>query len=191
MAAMAAIAVVIIVRFMSLLFLELDVCSEFNGERTEIATRHDAVLDVLCLLLGDEFSTCDAALGTSLVEEVDNCATEREMLVHIPVHTAKGLPVTIEVVCLVDVGVGLAEVAETGPELQFRSNHVAWVKFDEHLWHLCHNITRSVNFALISVAEHHRGLILLICRLLVCEEGVQLESLERTHHGVGGPSPGL
>ena len=58
------------------MFLELDVCSEFNGERTEIATRHDAVLDVLCLLLGDEFSTCDAALGSGLVEEVDDSAAE-------------------------------------------------------------------------------------------------------------------
>ena len=113
------------------------------------------------------------------------------MLVHIPVHTAKGLPVTVEVVCLVDVGVGLAEVAEAGPEFQFRSNHVAWVKFDEHLWHLCHNIARSVDLSLISIAEHHRCLIFLICRLLICEESVQLKSLERTHHGICCPSPCL
>src|SRR5574344_1638203 len=113
------------------------------------------------------------------------------MLVHVPVHTAEGLPVTIEVVCLVDVGVGLAEVAETGPELQFRSNHVAWVKFDKHLRHLCHDISRSVDLTLISVAKPYRCLILLISRLLICEESVQFESLERTHHSICCPSPSL
>ena len=97
----------------------------------------------------------------------------------------------VEVVGLIDVGVGLREVAERCPNLQCRCNHIARVKLDEHLRNLSHDVSGSVDFANISAAECHAGLILLVCRLLIGEEEVEVETLERVGNHVCGPSPRL
>ena len=115
-------------------------------------------------------------------------ASEVEMLVHFPVHTAECLQMTVEIVCLVDIGVGLTEVAEAGPEFEFRANHITGIEFHKHLRHFCHDIASGIDLALISVAEFHRCLILLVSRFLICEESMQLKSLERTHHSICCPS---
>ena len=114
------------------------------------------VLDALCLILGDQLGTCDTTLGTCLVEEVDNCASERKSLVHLPVQTAEGLPVTIEVVGFVDVGVGLTEVTETRPKLDVLGNHITWIQLDEHLWNLCHDIACGIDGTDIAIIEGNR-----------------------------------
>ena len=75
----------------------------------------------------------------------------------------------VEVVGLVDVGVGLGEVAEGSPELQFRRDHVAGVELDEHLRHLCHDISCCVDLSLVAACKLHAGLILLVGRFLVSE----------------------
>ena len=97
----------------------------------------------------------------------------------------------LEVVGFVDVGIGLAEVAEAGPHLDVLRNHITWVELDKDLGNLCHCVACGIDAAHISVIECDRGLKLLVGRLLVGEEEVEIESLERMHYCVGGPSPRL
>ena len=171
--------------------LELKRCCKFYGEWTEIATRHNLVLDSLSLILGNQLGTCDATLGTSLVEEVDYGAAECQTLGCLPVQTSESLPVTIEVICLVDVGVGLAEVTEAGPELDILGNHVAWVQLNENLRNLSYYVASGIDVANIAIVEGDAGFILLVGWLLISEEEVEIESLEWMSHSVGCPSPGL
>lgn len=51
--------------------LELERSGELNREWTEIATRHQLVLDVLGFILRNKFCTGNTTLGTCLVEEVN------------------------------------------------------------------------------------------------------------------------
>ena len=51
--------------------LELERSGELNREWTEIATRHQLVLDVLGFILRNKFCTSNATLGTCLVEEIN------------------------------------------------------------------------------------------------------------------------
>ena len=67
--------------------LEFQRSIEFYGEWTQVATSHNLVLDALCLILGNQLGTCDTTLGTSLIEEVDYGATERQALGCLPVQT--------------------------------------------------------------------------------------------------------
>ena len=53
--------------------LELERSGKLNCERTEIATCHQLVLDVLGFILGDKFCTGNTTLGTCLIEEVHYC----------------------------------------------------------------------------------------------------------------------
>ena len=98
---------------------------------------------------------------------------------------------TIEVICLVDVGVGLAEVTEAGPELDVLGNHVAWIQLDENLRNLCYDIACGIDVANIAIAEGDAGFILLVSRLLISEEEVEIESLEWMSHSIGCPTPCL
>ena len=172
-------------------FLELERSVDLDGERAQVASGHNLVLDVLGLVLGDELGSCYAALGAGLVEEVDHGAAQRETLVDLPVDTAKGLPVAIEIVGLIDVGVGLAEVAEAGPELDILCNHVAWIQFDEYLWYFSDGVASGIDVTYMAIIECHRCLKLLVCRLLISEEEVEIKSLEWVHHSICSPSPGL
>ena len=97
----------------------------------------------------------------------------------------------IEVVSLVDVGVSLAEVAEAGPQLDVLGDHVAGVELDEYLWDFGYDVASSIDLAHIAIVEGDRSLKLLVCRLLVSEQEVEIESLERMSHSVGSPTPGL
>ena len=134
---------------------ELERCRKLYSERTQIASCHNLVLYALGFVLGDEFRSCDASLGAGLVEEVHYGAAQCEAFVHLPVHSAEGLPVAVEVVCLVDVGVCLAEVAEACPQLYVLRYHIARVEFDKYLGYLCHDVARSIDVAGISVIEGH------------------------------------
>ena len=98
---------------------------------------------------------------------------------------------TVEVICLVDVGVGLAEVTEAGPELDVLGNHVAWIQLDENLRNLCYDIAGGIDVARGTITEGNRCLIFLVSWLLISEEEVEIESLERMSHSVGCPSPCL
>ena len=98
---------------------------------------------------------------------------------------------TVEVICLVDVGVSLAEVTEAGPELNVLGNHVARIQLDENLRNLCYDIASGVDFANITIVEGDAGFILLVGWLLISEEEVEIESLEWMSHSVGCPSPCL
>ena len=168
--------------------LKLQRSCKLYCEWTEITTRHNLIFDSLSLILGNQLGTCDTTLGTSLVEEVDYGAAESQTLGCLPVQTSESLPVTIEVICLVDVGVGLAEVTETGPELDVLGNHVAWVQLDENLRNLCYDIASGVDFTNIAIIEGDAGFILFVSRLLISEEEVEIESLEWMSHSVGCPS---
>ena len=53
--------------------LELERSGKLNCERTEIATRHQLVFDVLGFILRNKFCTGNTTLGTCLVEEVNHC----------------------------------------------------------------------------------------------------------------------
>ena len=176
---------------MELKRLEFKRSCEFNREWTEIATRHYLVLDSLGLILGNQLGTSDTTLGTSLVEEVDYGAAESQALGCLPVQTSESLPVTVEVICLVDVGVGLAEVTEAGPELDVLGNHVAWIQLDENLRNLCYDIASGVDFANRTIVEGDAGFLLLVSWLLISEEEVEIESLEWMSHSIGCPSPRL
>ena len=80
--------------------LEFDACVELYGERAEIVAAHVLAGILACLILCDKFRTADCALGTLLVEDVNDADTETQTLVHIPVDTTECLPVTVEVECL-------------------------------------------------------------------------------------------
>ena len=97
---------------------EFQAGAEFDGERTDVATCHDVSGILSGVFLFDQFGTGDAAFGTRLVQEVHDGAAQGKFLVHLPVQSAEGLPAAVEVVGVVDVGVGLAEVAEAGPDLR-------------------------------------------------------------------------
>ena len=171
--------------------LKLQRSCKLYCEWTEITTRHNLIFDSLGLILGNQLGTCDTTLGTSLVEEVDYGAAESQTLGCLPVQTSESLPVTIEVICLVDVGVGLAEVTEAGPELEVLGNNVAWIQLNENLRNLCYDIACGVDFANIAIVEGDAGFILLVSRLLLSVEEVEIESLEWMSHSVGCPSPCL
>ena len=171
--------------------LKLQRSCKLYCEWTEITTRHNLVLDSLGLILGNQFGTCDTTLGTSLVEEVDYGAAKSQTLGCLPVQTSESLPVTIEVICLVDVGVGLAKVTEAGPELDVLGNHVTWIQLDENLRNLCYDIASGVDFANITIVEGDAGFILLVSRLLISQEEVEIESLEWMSHCIGCPTPCL
>ena len=98
---------------------------------------------------------------------------------------------TVEVICLVDVGIGLAEVTETGPELNVLGNHVARIQLDENLRNLGYNVAGGIDVANIAIAEGDAGFILLVSWLLISEEEVEIESLERMSHSIGCPTPCL
>ena len=136
--------------------LELKRCIEFYGEWTQVATSHNLVLDALSLILGYQLCSGDATLGTCLIKEVNYCATEGKALVYLPVQTTESLPVTIEVICLVDIGVGLTEVTETRPKLDVLGNHITWIQLDEHLWNLCHDIACGIDGTDIAIIEGNR-----------------------------------
>ena len=170
---------------------EFQAGAEFDGERTDVATCHDVSGILSGVFLFDQFGTGDTAFSTRLVQEVHDGAAQGQFLVHLPVQSAEGLPATVEVVGVVDVGVGLAEVAEAGPDLQVLGDHVAGVYFDDDLRDFGYDIACGVDFAHVSVGEGDRGFILLVSWLLVGEEEVQVESLEGAGNDVGGPTQRL
>ena len=149
------------------------------------------IADSLGLFLGDEFCSGYAALGTCLVEEVDQRTAQTQSLVHLPVDTSEGLPVSLEVISLIDVGIGLAEIAEAGPHLDVLGNHVTGIELYEHLGYLGHSIACCIDLAHISVAEGNGGLKLLVSRLLISEQEMEVEALEGMQYSIGGPSPCL
>ena len=55
--------------------LELQRGSKFHGERPQVATRHQRVAEFCSLVFRYQLCTGDASLGTSLVQEVHNCAS--------------------------------------------------------------------------------------------------------------------
>ena len=171
--------------------LKLQRSCKLYCEWTEITTRHNLIFDSLSLILGNQLGTCDTTLGTSLVEEVDYGAAESQTLGCLPVQTSESLPVTVEVICLVDVGVGLAEVTEAGPELDVLGNHVARIQLDENLRNLGYNVAGGIDVAKGTITEGNRCLIFLVSWLLISEEEVEIESLERMSHSIGCPTPCL
>ena len=171
--------------------LEFDVGVELYGERTDIASGHHISRIGGCFILVYEFRTGDAALRTGLVQEVHHGAAQRQFLVHLPVDAAEGFPSAVEVISIVDVGIRLAEVTEAGPDLQIIRNHIARVDFHNDLRNLGYNVSGSIDFAHITVGEGDGSLILLVGRLLVSEQEVQVKSLARMRYHVGGPSDGL
>ena len=87
--------------------LEFNACVELYGERAEIVAAHILAGILASLILCDKFRTADCALGTLLVEDVNDADTETQILVHIPVDTTECLPVAVEVECLLKVSVCL------------------------------------------------------------------------------------
>lgn len=49
------------------------------------------------ILLADEFRPIDGAGSTGLVEEIHHGTAQVEVLVYLPVDTAEGFPVTVEI----------------------------------------------------------------------------------------------
>ena len=84
--------------------LKLQRSCKLYCERTEITTRHNLIFDSLSLILGNQLGTSNTSLCTSLVEEVNDGAAESQALGCMPVQTSESLPVTVEVICLVDIG---------------------------------------------------------------------------------------
>ena len=103
---------------MFLLFLtssELDACAELHCERAQVIAAHILAGILASLFLRDKLRAANGSLCSLLIQEVDDAHADAEFLVDIPVDAAKGFPMTVEVECLLKVGVCLAEVAETEP----------------------------------------------------------------------------
>ena len=90
---------------------------------------------------------------------------------------------TVEVECLLKVGVGLAEVAEAEPCAEVLGDVILGIQLDEHLRYLLHYLVVGIDAHGLTVAERHAGVIVLIHRLLISEEGVHVEVLERRNLG--------
>lgn len=133
--------------------LEFQTGAELNRERADVAAGHDMSRILSGIFFLDELGTGDTTFGTCLVQEVDDGAAQSQFLVHLPVQSAKGFPTAVEVVSVVDVGIGLAEVAEAGPDFQVLGNHVTGVDFDNDLRNLGYDVARCVDLAYIAIGE--------------------------------------
>ena len=98
---------------------------------------------------------------------------------------------SVEIVGIIDIGVGLAEITEAGPQLDILRNHVTWVKLDEHSWNFSYNVASSIDTADISISEGNRSFILLVCRTLISEEEMNVKSLYRMGNHVSSPADSL
>ena len=94
----------------------------------------------------------------------------------------------VEVESLLQVGVSLAKVAERKPHVKVVGNVVLRVEFNEYLRYLLHNHVVGINRHLLSVAEGHTCIIVLVHRFLIGEQSVQGEVLERLNFGCGSPA---
>ena len=89
----------------------------------------------------------------------------------------------VEVERLLKVGVCLAEVAEAEPSAEVLRDVVSRVKLDEHLRNLLHNLVVGINAHSLTVAERNARVVVLVHRLLIGEESVHVEVLERVDFG--------
>ena len=89
----------------------------------------------------------------------------------------------VEVECLLKVSVGLAEVAEAEPSTEVLRDVVSRVKLNEHLRNLLHNLVVGINAHSLTIAERNTCIIVLVHRLLIGEESVHVEVLERIDFG--------
>ena len=161
---------------------ELEGSGKLYCERTQVATRHELVADALSFVLRDEFGSGNATLGTRLVKEVNDSAAQRKHFIGLPIYTTEGFPMAIEIVGFVDVCISLSKVAERSPHLEVGRNHVAGVYFYKYLGHFCHDVARSVDFSFVSVVERNGRFVLLVGRLLISEEEVEVEATASVVH---------
>ena len=162
---------------------ELDACAELHCERAQVIAAHILAGILASLFLRDKLRAADGSLCSLLIQEVDDAHAETEFLVDIPVDAAEGFPMTVKVECLLKVGVGLAEVAETEPCVEVFGDVILGIQLDEHLRYLLHYLVVGIDAHGLTVAERHAGVIVLIHRLLISEEGVHVEVLERRNLG--------
>ena len=173
------------------IILEFDSCGEFYGEWAKIVAAHILTCIFAGFFLGNQLRTVYGTFGTLLVEDVDNAHTETQFLVHVPVDTAESLPVTIEIECLLKVGIGLAEVTEAQPSVQVLGDVILRVQLNEYLWNLLHYHVVSIYAHSLAVVERYACIVVLIHWLLIGEEGVHVEVLEWIDLGRGGPTQSL
>ena len=171
--------------------LELDSCREFDGEWAKIAAAHILACIFAGFFLGNQLRTVDGTFCALLVEDVDDTHTEAQFLIHVPVDTTESLPVTIEIECLLEVGVGLAEVTEAQPSIQVLSDVILRVQLNEYLWNLLHDHVVRIYTHSLAVVERYACVVVLIHWLLIGEEGMHVEVLEWIDLGRGGPAQGL
>ena len=60
-----------------------------------------------------------------------------------------------------------------------------------HLRNFRHNVASGIDAAHRAIAEGHARFILLVSRLLIGEQEVELKALEGFHHSVGSPAQRL
>lgn len=137
-------------------------------------------------LFAQQFGAVDGAAGSFLVQEVHHGGSKGKVLVYLPVHTAEGFPPPVEVKGVREVGVRLAEIAEAEPQAQVGSDVVAGVYFGQYLGNLFHDVAVGVQVG--HSLEGRLDEIVVISRLLIGEQGVQVETFERVDFGRGGPA---
>ena len=111
------------------------------------------------------------------------------MFVHLPVHAAEGFPTTVEVEGIGQIGICLSKITEAEPYAQVGSDVVAGIYFSKYLRDFFHNVAVG-----IQVGHSFKGgldEIVVISRLLVSEQGVQVETFERIDFCRSSPAQGL
>ena len=82
------------------------------------------------------------------------------------------LPLAIEVIGLIDVGVGLAEIAETSPQLDVGCYHIAGIELHNDVRYLGHGVASGIDFSHIAVGKLNRRFVFLVCGALISKEEV-------------------
>lgn len=98
---------------------------------------------------------------------------------------------SIEIESLLKVGIGLSEIAEAELCVEVLCDVILGIELYEYLRNFLYNHIVGIDAHGLSVAKRHAGVIVFVNRLLIGEEGVHVEILERVDLGRCGPAQGL
>ena len=98
---------------------------------------------------------------------------------------------TIEIECFLKVGISLAEVTEAQPGIQILGDVVSRVQLNKNLRNLLNYHVVGIHTHRLTITERYARIIVLIHRLLIGEECMHVEVLERIDFCRGCPTQSL